>query len=562
MKKFTFLLLLISISSTAQYTFEQLPTNIGSMGGNPGPFIHFNNDLYFSSIGPLSSGRELWKTDGTLAGLTQVADIYSGFGSSSPRNFFEFNGYLYFTATIFGDTGTELYRTDGTATELFKDFYPGTESGLQNQEGNQHFVVLNNKMYFFAQDDGNGFDLWRTDGSTTGTEKVADLNSYNLGLRDYFLEMNGELFFVMDELNENTIGSELYKYNELQHAVSVVKNISPSSNNSAHISFITKFDNKLFFSASNGIQKKLYVSDGTSEGTVIVENTIPLNYFNPLKMHVFNNELYFVANEINLGIDLYKCSKNVFGEYVVEIVYNFNASGSSNSYPFVNNYINTPSLFLELNNELYFFAKEETPPNYAEKFQIWKTDGTSNQIAFNIDASLVGNFSGRAKIMIVYNEKIYFIMDSVGMPEQLWVANPADNTLTRLTDYYGSEAQPQYLIEDYPIMKYKNSLFFSGKTNSEDYELWKFSDGTLSSSEFESDKKTSIYPNPSTGIVNIETGSTSEINLVLLDVLGKQINVFHNQKTIDISHLHSGIYFLKIKNLDTNIISTHKVIKQ
>lgn len=65
-------------------------------------------------------GVELWKSDGTEGGTVLVKDIRPGSGSSIPNqdddswdNFVNIGGILYFTAND-GTSGRELWRSDGT----------------------------------------------------------------------------------------------------------------------------------------------------------------------------------------------------------------------------------------------------------------------------------------------------------------------------------------------------------------------------------------------------------------------------------------------------------------
>ncbi|NJN50231.1 MAG: hypothetical protein HC798_03450, partial [Polaribacter sp.] len=46
--------------------------------------------------------------------------------------------------------------------------------------------------------------------------------------------------------------------------------------------------------------------------------------------------------------------------------------------------------FLEHNNELYFAAREASAPNNGNNYQIYKTDGTTTQIAYTIDETQMG----------------------------------------------------------------------------------------------------------------------------------------------------------------------------
>ncbi len=68
-----------------------------------------------------------------------------------------------------------------------------------------------------------------------------------------------------------------------------------------------------------------------------------------------------------------------------------------------------------------------------------------------------------------------------------------------------------------------------------------------------------IYPNPTNGELRIESGELRMEEIQLLDVAGKR--VFETKKTdFNISHLPTGIYFMRLKTDKGNI--TKKVIKQ
>jgi len=78
--------------------------------------------------------------------------------------------------------------------------------------------------------------------------------------------------------------------------------------------------------------------------------------------------------------------------------------------------------------------------------------------------------------------------------------------------------------------------------------------------------KTKIYPNPTTGELSIETSDMrcEILDIEIFDIMGKKIvsnlkSQISNKK-INISHLQSGIYFLKITK-ENNTIETVKLIK-
>jgi hypothetical protein len=74
---------------------------------------------------------------------------------------------------------------------------------------------------------------------------------------------------------------------------------------------------------------------------------------------------------------------------------------------------------------------------------------------------------------------------------------------------------------------------------------------TLSTNDFSTPKKFSVYPNPTnTGSVNIVSASSSNfgnINVAVYDVLGKQvINKTMTSEKLNVSSLNTGVYIMKI----------------
>ena len=78
---------------------------------------------------------------------------------------------------------------------------------------------------------------------------------------------------------------------------------------------------------------------------------------NPYSLTVFNNELYFGADDGTNGIELWKYD----GTNTPSMVADISSTGSS-----------SPGGFTVLNNELYFQANDGT-----NGIELWKYDGTS-----------------------------------------------------------------------------------------------------------------------------------------------------------------------------------------
>lgn len=163
----------------------------GLTGANPQVLATNGNTLFFSARTISSRGSELWKTDGSPAGtlrLYEPAPELDGLARRddgvSPASFVPagvLNGVLYYpshTAAV----GTELWRSDGSpaGTFLLKDLDP-----RQGSDGNPRdsfpdgFIKAGNLLYFTATTE-DGYELWRTDGTATGTFRLQDFSQGSL----------------------------------------------------------------------------------------------------------------------------------------------------------------------------------------------------------------------------------------------------------------------------------------------------------------------------------------------------------------------------------------------
>jgi len=71
-----------------------------------------------------------------------------------------------------------------------------------------------------------------------------------------------------------------------------------------------------------------------------------------------------------------------------------------------------------------------------------------------------------------------------------------------------------------------------------------------------------VYPNPTSGSINIQS-SNSTIDIVkLVNQYGKTVSVFHFSNTMDLSKLNNGIYILLFYDKNENLLGSSKVIKK
>src|SRR5690606_28472380 len=124
-----------------------------------------DGSLFFSANDG-AHGQELWTSDGTAAGTTLVHDIHTsitGTGDSPgayPGELRAVGSTLFFTAYDF-TRGHRLWRSDGTTVGT--DPLPGGNRTALARD----FVVAGEDLYFTDVDDEDFRQVWRAEVTTT-----------------------------------------------------------------------------------------------------------------------------------------------------------------------------------------------------------------------------------------------------------------------------------------------------------------------------------------------------------------------------------------------------------
>jgi ELWxxDGT repeat protein len=232
--------------------------------------------LYFR-IGhtyPGGATTDLWQSDGTAAGTRQVRDFLPDETDdvSSPA---DLRGKVYFGVDYgmpAGDTveRQELWKTDGTES--------GTR--LVKAIGAEHLTKAGSRLFFLG-DDGSGMALWQTRGTAGTTAKVAPINfpesSTDYSNGGWYLDptpvaVGSRLFFpARSEGN----GYELWVSDGSPTGTHRVADINPGLP-SSRPSDLAAVGDLLYFSADDGVHgRELWVTDGTEAGTHMVFDINP-----------------------------------------------------------------------------------------------------------------------------------------------------------------------------------------------------------------------------------------------------------------------------------------------
>ncbi len=246
--------------------------NPGSASSSPNRLVAFNGNLFFTASDGVS-GVELWKSDGTEEGTVRVKDINPGSAHSIPSSLVDVDGTLFFSASD-GISGSELWKSDGTeeGTVRVKAINPGSASSSATNLTN-----VDGTLFFAANDGISGPELWKSDGTDEGTVRVTDIFPEDVSLVvvspfPSFVGVNGLLFFAADD---GIRGRELWKSDGSQTGTLLVKDIRTGGASSSP-TMLTSVGESLAFVADDGIHgAELWTSDGTSLGTNLVKELSP-----------------------------------------------------------------------------------------------------------------------------------------------------------------------------------------------------------------------------------------------------------------------------------------------
>lgn len=355
---------------------------------------------------------EVWVSDGTQAGTFGIEKFTPG-GNFTPLFDFTSLGTMAVYTAIANNLHLQLRKTDGTipGTSMLHDF--GDNSKSDYAIGN--YEKIGNTIYFElinSTTTPQGFELWRTDGTTAGTYQVKDFGQ-DYSIASNFMAFNNNIYFIT---NSTTYGDYIWKSDGTNAGTSPLKQISTSTNANGFPSY-SATSTALYFAANNSINgKELWKTNGTATGTFMLSDINPGPASSgPNYLVTLNDVLYFSATNGTTGDRLWKYDMNSGNGPVV-------ASGATGN----------PD-FLTLQNNTILFSASSTlgVPG------LWVTDGTAgNTVEFtDINPYLTGYPD--QKIVTVSGNSAYFIgyFDTNGdgikdpciykytVPEKIWTGS-------------------------------------------------------------------------------------------------------------------------------------------
>lgn len=432
---------------------------IGEKGSNPYSLRSIGRTLYFGAFYeelyfPLG---KLWQSDGSTQGTQLAAELavkqvatlaerpfilaqYTGTYSISdgrvlPRlispNDFHFewgsaqsNHKLIARGSANDHFGYEPWVSDGTpqGTHLLKDIAIGENPiaggfATCNSEP-QGFVTVDDFIFFSARDGGktnelacdfnsHGRELWRSDGTETGTQLVKDIHLHDSSDPSHLVNFNGLLFF---QARDAKAGVELWRSDGSSDGTLLVKDINPSGSSDPML--LTVVDKTLFFVANDGLSGlELWKSDGTRAGTVLLRDIIPgIASSAPHSLTAVGNLLFFVVDDGSHGMELWKSDGTTAGTLLVADL----NPGKSSSHP---------SALTALGHTLFFAADDGT-----HGVELWETHGnsTDTRLVSDINPGSASSFPAELTPHISFHTaRLFFSADNGIHGAELWALDVA-----------------------------------------------------------------------------------------------------------------------------------------
>jgi len=406
-----------------------------------------------------------------------VKDINSSLSSSSgsdPGQFAEFQGVAFFTAFAPG-LGKELWKSDGTeaGTVLVKDVAPGPAYSYARD-----LTVVQDTLFFYADDEVHGFELWKSDGTEAGTVLVKDINpgpgiSFPLDAAPSLASAGGLLFFVA---NDGVHGTELWKSDGTESGTTVVREIGAGG--PAYPGQLTAIQDTVVFVASDGTHGgELWKSDGTAAGTEVLVDLRPGSAgSNPWVLGQAAGLVYFTASfePYSSYSALLRTDGTSGGTYFVQSFYYLYGSRGIE---------HAGSLFFRVQGFL------GAPPT------IWRSDGSADGTGF------VGQFPSAPTAwiaeMTAWKGDLYVVVGA-GVDErlELWKMSDAGDA-THLRDFRAGGTGT--FIYSLGLTAADGALVFRPFDPAYGFELWR-SDGTAEGTVLVQDLAPGIYSGQPAGM--------------------------------------------------------------
>lgn len=365
-------------------------------------------------------------------------------------------GQTLFFAADDGVHGTELWRSDGTAsgTSMVKNI-----NGRGDSNPSQ-LTIVGQTLYFTADDGFTGTQLWKSDGTAAGTIRITDFASSSSS-GPYELRASGsQLYFAVND--PSTGGTALWKSNGTGNGTKFVRTfIPPDLDFSRSIDQLTAVNGTLFFNlVTNFIPTgttttELWKSNGTGAGTV------DFHYANADRLTASGGRLFF---------DDLTTDSHGFVWYGL-----FATDKSLHSAALLDENMPFPSVpMVDVNGTLYYVWSQVAFYWGQQPFTLiglGKSNGTRGGTTEFIALGYGDAETGPANLT-AFDGRLYFTLDDGNNVRDLWRSNGTENGTIRAADLLAGDIgfNPADLTAVDTLSSHE--LFFTAEDSTHGRELW------------------------------------------------------------------------------------------
>lgn len=378
-------------------------TDLGAQGAtSTGGLAVVADSLLIFPAHTLQAGTELWVSNGQPGQESMIVDLQPG-GAGAINWFALMDGqYCYFERL-----NQRLYRTDGTAA--------GTIELMSSARSPNEPVVFNGHTYMRIFK--NGTQLLKTDGTPEGTSILTNIEVGNVTTASSIAVFAGRLWLLK-------IGPDgrwgLWRTNDDASGVELAVPLNPPGFG-APFALRAEGDNLYFFANDGGVNgNQLYISDGTVAGTLpFLDPGVPARpVSNVSKLTFWRGKLYYLFNQPEYGPEIFVSDGTAEGTGLfVDIL-----PGPQSSDP--------GHFGVAFTDSLMFF----TAFTHEHGRELWQTDGTPEGTVMVQDICPGPCSSSPANLGIIDNRVLLFDAYYPGIGVEPWVYHFGAGPSTDVTE--------------------------------------------------------------------------------------------------------------------------------
>jgi ELWxxDGT repeat protein len=388
-----------------------------------------------------------------------VKEIFPGPAGSFPTRAVEMDGVAYFAADD-GIHGAELWRSDGTSsgTRPVRDI-----AGGKRGSSPVFLTVAHDVLYFMGWDENAGYELWRSDGTSAGTQRIADIRPGPEGSEPDRLTPVGDVLFF--EADDGARGRELWITDGSTAGTRLIADVNPGPADGITLAamygkpvrespFLVRGDT-IFFQADDGAHgAELWQSDGTAAGTRIVLDMAPGAAGSDADPRL-----------VWQGNVLFSATIDAAGERAL-----WTTDGTTTGTHLLGRPGPSPGDDVVSAGRRVFYP---AGPAFLRSAELWTTDGTAEgtmQLVNVLRASSCtpGQFIDR---LTPVGDRIFFVARQAGRDEELWTSDGTVAGTHEVTDIVPSGgSEPRNLVP------FGRGVLYIANDGAHGFELWR-SDG-------------------------------------------------------------------------------------